>query len=308
MASGPGGAVLPRHDSVLLYPPMVTILQALLQPMGSFSEPAVALGEAAVLLSATGVVIHLARERGLSFWPVCFCALVTFGLLRSLGAHVDYGSYVFGYAESLQVALYTALAMLVVFSCQERLPYLRSLQAGCAVLILCKPTGILLVLCVLGAFALRQWHGAAKQRCRHVAWSIARVVWPAVLCWGLWKIYRAICITGAAGADFSAITNAWGLETIVDAVLVYARAFLMRPLVSIPAIGLLTFATGTALLLLLSCGGSWYLLRKGSPAAAGGQGPCRTSSGGRFSGLGGSPCLCDHGLYGCAGAGFRGQL
>lgn len=255
------GAVLPRHDSVLLYPPMVTILQALLQPMGSFSEPAVALGEAAVLLSATGVVIHLARERGLSFWPVCFCALVTFGLLRSLGAHVDYGSYVFGYAESLQVALYTALAMLVVFSCQERLPYL-ILQAGCAVLILCKPTGILLVLCVLGAFALRQWHGAAKQRCRHVAWSIARVVWPAVLCWGLWKIYRAICITGAAGADFSAMTNAWGLETIVDAVLVYARAFLMRPLVSIPAIGLLTFATGTALLLLLSCGGSWYLLRK----------------------------------------------
>lgn len=255
------GAVLPRHDSVLLYPPMVTILQALLQPMGSFSEPAVALGEAAVLLSATGVVIHLARERGLSFWPVCFCALVTFGLLRSLGAHVDYGSYVFGYAESLQVALYTALAMLVVFSCQERLPYL-ILQAGCAVLILCKPTGILLVLCVLGAFALRQWHGAAKQRCRHVAWSIARVVWPAALCWGLWKIYRAICITGAAGADFSAMTNAWGLETIVDAVLVYARAFLMRPLVSIPAIGLLTFATGTALLLLLSCGGSWYLLRK----------------------------------------------
>jgi len=52
---------------------MVTILQALLQPMGTFSEPAIALGEGAVLLSATGVVIHLARERGLSFWPVCFC-------------------------------------------------------------------------------------------------------------------------------------------------------------------------------------------------------------------------------------------
>ena len=87
------GSVLPRNDSVLLYPPMVTILQALLQPMGTFSEPAIALGEGAVLLSATGVVIHLARERGLAFWPVCFCALLTFGLLRSLGAHVDYGSY-----------------------------------------------------------------------------------------------------------------------------------------------------------------------------------------------------------------------
>ena len=255
------GSVLPRHDSVLLYPPMVTILQALLQPMGTFSEPAIAVGEAAVLLSATGVVIHLARERGLLFWPVCFCALLTFGLLRSLGAHVDYGSYIFGYGESLQTALYTALALLVVFSCRERLLRLL-LQGGCAVLILCKPTGILLVLCVLGAFALRQFWGVARQRFRHVVWSIVGVVWPAVLCWGLWKIYRAICITGAAGADFSAMANSWGLETILDAIPVYAWAFLMRPLVSIPAIGLLTFATGTAVLLLLSCGGSWYLLRK----------------------------------------------
>lgn len=256
------GAVLPRHDSVLLYPPMVTILQALLQPMGTFSEPAIALGEGAVLLSATGVVIHLARERGLSFWPVCFCALLTFGLLRSLGAHVDYGSYIFGYGESLQTAFYTALALLVIFSsCRDRLLRLL-LQGGCAVLILCKPTGILLVLCVLGAFALRQWFGVSRQRFHHVVWSIVSVVWPAVLCWGLWKVYRAICITGAAGADFSAMANAWGLETILDAIPMYAWAFLMRPLVSIPAIGLLTFATGTAVLLLLACGGSWYLLRK----------------------------------------------
>ena len=246
------GSVLPRNDSVLLYPPMVTILQALLQPMGTFSEPAIALGEAAVLLSATGVVIHLARERGLAFWPVCFCALLTFGLLRSLGAHVDYGSYVFGYGESLQTALYTALALLVIFSsCRERLLRLL-LQGGCAVLILC----------VLGAFALRQWFDVAGQRFRRVIWSLVSVVWPAVLCWGLWKVYRAICITGAAGADFSAMANAWGLETVLDAIPVYAWAFLMRPLVSIPAIGLLTFVTGSAVLLLLACGGSWYLLRK----------------------------------------------
>lgn len=256
------GSVLPRNDSVLLYPPMVTILQALLQPMGTFSEPAIALGEAAVLLSATGVVIHLARERGLAFWPVCFCALLTFGLLRSLGAHVDYGSYVFGYGESLQTALYTALALLVLFSsCRERLLRLL-LQGGCAVLILCKPTGILLALCVLGAFALRQWFDVAGQRFRRVIWSLVSVVWPAVLCWGLWRGYRAICITGAAGADFSVMANDWGLETVLEAVPVYAWAFLMRPLVSIPVIGLLTFATGTAVLLLLVCGGSWYLLRK----------------------------------------------
>ena len=230
------GSVLPRHDSVLLYPPMVTILQALLQPMGTFSEPAIALGEGAVLLSATGVVIHLARERGLSFWPVCFCALLTFGLLRSLGAHVDYGSYIFGYGESLQTAFYTALALLVLFSsCRERLLRLL-LQGGCAVLILCKPTGILLALCVLGAFALRQWFDVAGQRFRRVIWSLVSVVWPAVLC--------------------------WGLETVLDAISVYAWAFLMRPLVSIPAIGLLTFVTGSAVLLLLACGGSWYLLRK----------------------------------------------
>ena len=154
------------------------------------------------------------------------------------------------------------LVLLVLFSsCRERLLRLL-LQGGCAVLILCKPTGILLVLCVLGVFALRQWFGVSRQRFRHVAWSIVSVVWPAVLCWGMWKVYRAICITGADGADFSAMANSWGLETILDAVPMYAWAFLMRPLVSIPAIGLLTFATGTAVLLLLACGGSWYLLRK----------------------------------------------
>lgn len=156
----------------------------------------------------------------------------------------------------------TALALLVLFSsCRERLLRLL-LQGGCAVLILCKPTGILLALCVLGAFALRQFFDVARQRLRHVACSVARVAWPAVLCWGLWRGYRAICITGAAGADFSVMANDWGLETVLEAVPVYAWAFLMRPLVSIPVIGLLTFATGTAVLLLLVCGGSWYLLRK----------------------------------------------
>lgn len=255
------GAVLPRHDSVLLYPPMVTILQALLQPAGTFSEPAIALGEAAVLLSATGVVIHLGRERGLSFWPLCLLALICFGLLRSLGAHVDYGSYIFGYAESLQTALYTSLALMVVFSGGHRVFY-PLMQAGLAVLALCKPTGILLVLCVLGAFAVRQWYDVTGQRLRHVGQSGTRVLWPAALCWGLWLLYRTVCITGADGADFSAMANAWGLETVLGALPTYMKAFLLRPLVSIPVVGLLTFVTGTALLLLLSCGGAWYLLHR----------------------------------------------
>ena len=49
-------SVLPRRDSVLLYPPMVTLLQSLLQPAGTYSESAIALGEAAVLLSCAGVL------------------------------------------------------------------------------------------------------------------------------------------------------------------------------------------------------------------------------------------------------------
>ena len=256
------GSVLPRQDSVLLYPPMVTILQALLQPLEGFSEPAVALGEAAVLLSATGVVVHLAREKGFPFRAVCLCALLTFGLLRSLGAHVDYGSYIFGYAESLQAALYTALALPLLFLDRERLLF-PLLRAGCGVLIVCKPTGILLVMCLLGALAARQGASfSGHGRLRHACRAVVAVVWPALLVWGAWQVYRAAYITGAAGADFSAMANPWGAETVLAALPAYLKAFLLRPLLHVPSVGLLTLVAGSFVLLLLSCGGTWYLLRK----------------------------------------------
>ena len=183
-------SILPRHDSVLLYPPMVTILQALLQPMGTFSEPAIAVGEAAVLLSATGVVIHLARERGLSFWPVCFCALLTFGLLRSLGTPVRFFSYLFGYAESLQAAFYLVPALALLFA--KDTPLTRMiLFVGLPVLILCKVTGCLLALCILGTAALTIFFAVpAKQKIRQL---LHFVILPGGACFLAWACGVGIC-------------------------------------------------------------------------------------------------------------------
>ena len=56
-------SVLPRKDSVLMYPPGITILQAMFQPLGHFSESRIAVAEAAVVLSACGVVLHVGLPR-----------------------------------------------------------------------------------------------------------------------------------------------------------------------------------------------------------------------------------------------------
>ena len=253
------GSVLPRHDSVLLYPPIVTILQALLQPMGTFSEPAIALGEAAVLLSATGVVIHLARQRGLSFWPVCFCALLTFGLLRSLGTPVRFFSYLFGYAESLQAALFLVPALVLVFAGNTFLTR-TVLFLGLPVLILCKVTGCLLVLCILGTTAVVTFLVApAGQKLRQTGRMLVLPGGACLLFWGLWRWWLQIHILQHVPQLSARMANAFDPAVVQLVISKYVQAFFLTDLFAIPYVGDLPVVTGTAFLLLLSV---YFIVKK----------------------------------------------
>lgn len=253
------GAVLPRHDSVLLYPPMVTILQALLQPAGTFSEPAIALGEAAVLLSATGVVIHLGRERGLSFWPLCLLALICFGLLRSLGTPVRFFSYLFGYAESLQAALFLVPCLTVIYAKNTAL-FRPLLLLALPVLLLCKVTGGLLVLSVLGTAAMMSFLGApAGQRLRQGAGTFLLPGGFCILFWGLWRWYLQLHVLQYMPQLTSRMANVPDLTVIKTVFCEYVRAFFTTALISIPYIGDLTIVTGTAFLLIISI---YFIFRK----------------------------------------------
>ena len=243
------GSVLPRHDSVLLYPPIVTILQALLQPMGTFSEPAIALGEGAVLLSATGVVIHLARERGLSFWPVCFCALLTFGLLRSLGTPVRFFSYLFGYAESLQAALFLVPALVLVFAGNTFLTR--------TVLFLGLPV---LILCILGTTAVVTFLVApAGQKLRQTGRMLVLPGGACLLFWGLWRWYLQIHILQHVPQLSARMANAFDPAVVQLVISKYVQAFFLTDLFAIPYVGDLPVVTGTAFLLLLSV---YFIVKK----------------------------------------------
>ena len=147
-------SVLPRKDAVLQYPPMVTIMQALLQPADTYSESAIAVGEGAVLLACAGVVMHAARQR-LSALPSSLLTVVAFCLFRALGSPRGYlESYLFAYGDSMQLALYSALGLVLVCG-RDRRHQVLLLAAGLPLLALCKASGALLVLCLWGAWGLR---------------------------------------------------------------------------------------------------------------------------------------------------------
>ena len=287
------GSVLPRNDSVLLYPPMVTILQALLQPMGTFSEPAIALGEGAVLLSATGVVIHLARQRGLSFWPVCFCALLTFGLLRSLGSPVRFSSYLFGYAESLQVALFLVPALALVFAGNTILTR-TILSVGLPALILCKVTGCLLVLFILGATAVVAFLVAPAGQKPCQTGSDARSAGEGLSFWGSGA---GIC-RSMSSSTFLSCPLGWLMliRFVAAGHSKYVQAFFLTDLFAIPYVGS-PVINWTAFLLLLS---AYFIVRRcerpkifpGSQYVA-----LDTLLCGSFFLLDAGPCLCDHHVF-----------
>lgn len=187
-------SVLPRRDSVLLYPPMVTLLQSLLQPVGTYSESAIALGEAAALLSCTGVVMHVARQR-LSLTASCLLGIIAFCLFRTLGAAGrEVNSYLFALGDSLQLALYSALGLTLACG-RDRRHQVLLLVAGLPVLVLCKASGALLALCLWGAWALQRLLVAERGKSRWARLAgAAGIALPPLAFWLLWRFYLATAI------------------------------------------------------------------------------------------------------------------
>ena len=240
-------SVLPRRDSVLLYPPMVTLLQSLLQPAGTYSESAIALGEAAVLLSCAGVVVHVARQR-LSPAASCLIALIAFCLFRALGTTQGrFASYLFAYGDSLQLSLYASLGLLLCYSKERKIGLL--FAGGLPLLILCKASGVLLALCLWGAWALQVFFTRNKETLCLKLWRAGGVALPAICFWLLWRLYMELFITSGippAAASFHA-----GWETLWKVCLAYVQAFWGRDTMIIPYWGSVLVVSRTIVLLMI---------------------------------------------------------
>lgn len=239
--------MLPRRDSVLLYPPMVTLLQSLLQPAGTYSESAIALGEAAVLLSCAGVVVHVARQR-LSLLSSSLLVLIAFCLFRTLGAaRGDVNSYLFAYGDGLQLALYSSLGLTLAYG-RDRRHQVLLLVAGLPVLVLCKASGVLLVLCLWGAWALRGLFVAEQGKSRRARLAgAAGIALPAMLFWLLWRGYLATAIVPGLPPAAESFSVDW--QTVRNVFETYTQAFLKRRTIFLPYGERLLFLSYTSVML-----------------------------------------------------------
>lgn len=240
-------SVLPRRDSVLLYPPMVTLLQSLLQPAGTYSESAIALGEAAVLLSCAGIVMHVARQR-LSSSYSCLLVIIAFCLFRTLGAaRGDVNAYLFGCGDSLQLALYSSLGLALACG-KDRRHQILLLVAGLPVLVLCKASGVLLVLCLWGAWALRSLLVAEQGKSRRARLTgAACIVLPSLAFWLLWRCYLAAAIV--PGLPHAAEPFPVNWQSVRHVLETYAQAFWTRRTIFLPFGERLLFLSYTSVML-----------------------------------------------------------
>lgn len=225
-------SVLPRRDSVLLYPPMVTLLQSLLQPAGTYSESAIALGEAAVLLSCAGVVVHVARQR-LSLTSSCLLGIIAFCLFRALGAAGrDINSYIFALGDSLQMALYSSLGLALACG-RDRRHQVLLLVAALPVLVLCKASGALLALCLWGAWALRSLLVAelGKSRWAQLAGAVGLAL-PTLVFWLLWRAYLGAVIVPGLPPAAEPFPVDW--QTVRHVLETYMQAFWNRRTIVLP--------------------------------------------------------------------------
>lgn len=242
-----GASVLPRRDFVLLYPPMVTLLQALLQPVETYSESAIALGEAAVLLSCAGVVMHVARQR-LSLTASSLLVIITFCLFRTLGAaRGEVNSYLFACGDSLQLALYSSLGLALACG-KDRRQQVLLLVAGLPVLVLCKASGVLLVLCLWGAWALRSLLVAEQGKSRRARMAgAAGIALPALAFWLLWRFYLATAIVPGLPPAADPFPVDW--QTVRHVLETYMQAFWKRRTIFFPSGERLRFLSYTSVML-----------------------------------------------------------
>ena len=242
-------SALPRKDSVLLYPPATTILQALFQPLGHFSEARIAVAESAVLLSACGIVLHVGLPRIEGRLGKCCLILGSFVILRSLGTLVKYSSYLFAYSEAIQLSLYASLVLMAVFEFGETRRRLALWGGSLLLLVLCKPTGLVLAGFATGTIALVQLVRSGHDSRNASLWGMCKkgflpalktglvLFIPCILVWFGWQIYVQHCILGnmqplLAGMDNSGSLAA-GLPIVVKS---YVQSFFVKTLFSVPYI------------------------------------------------------------------------
>ena len=245
-------SVLPRKDSVLMYPPGITILQAMFQPLGHFSESRIAVAEAAVVLSVCGVVLHAGLPRIRGRLEQCCLVLGSFVILRSLGARVWQDSYLFAYGEALQLAFYVSPVLMAVFYFTDMKKRLWLWGGSLLLLTLCKPTGFVLAGFAIGAVALVQLIKTGSIKTGNNDrdtdfWGIIKrgfvpalkmgllLFLPCVLVWLGWQMYVKCVVLGDMQAHFAGIVShsLAGLPVVAKS---YLSAFFVKSLFSIPCI------------------------------------------------------------------------
>lgn len=242
---------LPRRDSVMLYPPTMTILHALFMPQGVFSETAVALGGLVSTITLGFVLYHTVRTR-LS-WPHASLMALTLCLLaRIMGSKVGYlPYYLSGYAENTQIALTTALLCIIIFEPVQK--HVRiSLLLGLPVVTLCKPTGFILATIVLVCLAVRHWLAAPETR-RYSACirNMALPTLAAGAAWKTWDIYVQTHIRIPSGDTLSQTVLLHSPDYVVECATAFINAFMTRSLLGSPWLGPTPLASAAAACLLL---------------------------------------------------------
>lgn len=245
-------SVLPRKHSVLMYPPGITILQAMFQPLGHFSESRIAIGEAAVVLSACGVVLHAGLPRIRGHLEQCCLVLGSFVVLRSLGARAWQDSYLFAYGEALQLAFYVSPVLMAVFCFTDMKKRLWLWGGGLLLLTLCKPTGFVLAGFAIGWIALVQLAKTGSNKTGSNdrdtdLWGMVKrgflpalrmglmLFLPCVLVRFGWQMYVKCVVLGDMQAHFAGIVShsLAGLPVVAKS---YLSAFFVKSLFSIPCI------------------------------------------------------------------------
>ena len=239
-------SILPRKDSVLLYPPGITIIQSIFQPLWHFEESSIALGESALVIAACGVVLHVAMPLIKGTLAKNCLVLSSFVILRALGTLVKNNSYLFAYGEAIQLAIYSSLILMSVFRFKEIKDRLFVWSSCLIFLVLCKATGLVLACFAIGLICINQLiQHSEKEKINKILlknnfFSAIRMFFilfvPCIIVWILWEIYVRYIVLGDMYACFLHIGNNIQVSGIYTVLKSYITAFFVKTLFSVPYI------------------------------------------------------------------------
>ena len=239
-------SILPRKDSVLLYPPGITIIQSLFQPFWHFEESSIALGESALIIAACGVVLHVAMPLIKGTLAKSCLVLSSFVILRALGTLVKNKSYRFAYGDAIQLAVYSSLILMSVFRFMEIKDRLLIWSCCLIFLVLCKATGVVLACFVIGLICINQLIQHDKNEkinkiiLKNNFLSTIKTFFilfiSCIIVWISWEIYVRYIVFGDMYACFSNIGNYLQISGIYTILKSYINAFFVKTLFSVPYI------------------------------------------------------------------------